>query len=69
MLTPTAAALLTELATFGAAPRHRHPSMTIEGVGYGFGTRQLPWPNAVRIWLGEASLPADDEQDEVVLVD
>lgn len=69
LLTPTAAALLTELATFGAAPRHRYPSMTIERVGYGFGTRQLPWLNAVRIWLGEASLPTDDEQDEVVLVE
>ena len=25
----------------------------MQRIGYGFGTRQLPWPNAVRIWTGE----------------
>lgn len=67
LLTPTAAALLAELAVF------RHPPMTIEAVGYGFGTKELDWPNAVRIWLGvgahrNAPLPVE-ERDEVVLLE
>ena len=69
LLTPTAAALLAELAVF------RHPPMTIEAVGYGFGTKELSWPNAVRIWLGVEAhrdvLPpiAQEEGDVVVLLE
>ncbi|MBN1658138.1 MAG: nickel pincer cofactor biosynthesis protein LarC [Anaerolineae bacterium] len=48
LVTPTAAALLAELATF------RRPPMTLRAVGYGFGTKEFDWPNAVRVWLGEA---------------
>lgn len=47
ILTPTAAALLAELATFGLPP------MRVRAVGYGFGEKEFPWPNAVRAWLGE----------------
>lgn len=57
ILTPTAAALLAELATFGLPP------MRVRAVGYGFGTKELPWPNAVRAWLGE---PADATARETV---
>jgi len=63
LLTPTAAALLAELAAF------RYPPMTIEAVGYGLGTKELDWPNAVRIWLGEAAPPAEEDRDEVVLLE
>lgn len=63
LLTPTAAALLVELAAF------RHPPMTIEAVGYGFGTKELGWPNAVRIWLGEAAPLVQEDRDEVVLLE
>ncbi|MEA3345505.1 MAG: nickel pincer cofactor biosynthesis protein LarC [Chloroflexota bacterium] len=63
LLTPTAAALLVELAEF------RHPSMNIEAVGYGFGTKELDWPNAVRVWLGETGLPAQEDRDEVALLE
>lgn len=63
LLTPTAAALLAELAVF------RHPPMIIEAVGYGLGTKELDWPNAVRIWLGEAAPPAEEDRDEVVLLE
>jgi pyridinium-3,5-bisthiocarboxylic acid mononucleotide nickel chelatase len=46
LLTPTGAALLTSYATF------ERPALAIQAVGYGFGTRELDWPNALRVWLG-----------------
>lgn len=48
MVTPTGAALLTTLATFS------QPPMRVEHVGYGFGTKEFPWANVVRVWIGEA---------------
>jgi hypothetical protein len=52
IVTPTAAALLAELATFEL------PSMRVRAAGYGFGQKEFPWANAVRVWLGEeAPLP------------
>ena len=48
LTTPTGAALLTTLASFDA------PSMTVERIGYGLGTRDDPArPNALSVWLGE----------------
>ncbi len=47
LLTPTGAAILTTLAVF------ERPPFRATGVGYGFGQRELPWPNALRLWLGE----------------
>jgi uncharacterized protein (TIGR00299 family) protein len=58
LVTPTGAALLTEYAAF------QRPAMSIQSVGYGFGTRELDWPNALRVWIGEAlsaSPPAGDD--------
>jgi uncharacterized protein (TIGR00299 family) protein len=52
LLTPTGAAILTTLAEF------RRPPFRATAIGYGFGRRELPWPNALRLWLGEAD-PAD----------
>jgi pyridinium-3,5-bisthiocarboxylic acid mononucleotide nickel chelatase len=55
LTTPTGAALLTVLARFAAPPAA--PPMRI---GYGFGSREPAWPNAVRVWLtGDA--PGRDE--------
>jgi len=52
IVTPTAAALLAELATFELPP------MRVRAAGYGFGQKEFPWANAVRVWLGEeAPLP------------
>jgi pyridinium-3,5-bisthiocarboxylic acid mononucleotide nickel chelatase len=48
LVTPTGAALLSTLATFG------QPPMMVQCVGYGFGTKEFAWPNAVRVWIGEA---------------
>src|SRR5690606_21017182 len=47
LLTPTGAAILTRLATF------ERPEFQPTAVGYGFGSKELPWPNALRIWIGE----------------
>ncbi len=62
LLTPTGAAILTTLAQF------RRPSFVPSAIGYGFGQMELPWPNALRVWIGEIAgdgLGVDD--GEVVL--
>jgi pyridinium-3,5-bisthiocarboxylic acid mononucleotide nickel chelatase len=49
MVTPTGAALVTTLAAF------ERPAMQVTAVGYGAGGRDPEgWPNALRLWLGEA---------------
>jgi uncharacterized protein (TIGR00299 family) protein len=47
LLTPTAAALLAELAAF------RQPPMTIARVGYGLGHKEFGRLNGLRVWVGE----------------
>jgi len=50
LVTPTGAVLLTSVADeFGG-----FPAMTLGRVGMGSGRRELPFPNVVRLWLGEA---------------
>jgi uncharacterized protein (TIGR00299 family) protein len=49
LLTPTGAAFLTTLATFA------RPEFAADAVGYGFGMKELPWPNALRLWIGETA--------------
>ena len=65
LLTPTGAAILTSLARFS------RPAMRISAVGYGFGRRELPWPNALRLWLGEldeeSTVSFDDVPSELLL--
>lgn len=49
LVTPTGAALVAGLATFG------RPWIRLERVGYGLGTRNpASYPNAVALWIGEA---------------
>ena len=48
LVTPTGAALLATLARFEL------PTLHIEHIGYGFGRKQLPWPNCLRLCLGTA---------------
>ncbi|MGH2461391.1 MAG: nickel pincer cofactor biosynthesis protein LarC [Chloroflexota bacterium] len=54
LVTPTGAALLATLATF------EQPELRLARVGYGFGQKTLPWPNVVRLWLGDLT---DDRVD------
>lgn len=50
-VTPTGAALIASLATaFGPIP-----PMTVESIGYGAGSRDLPIPNVIRLLIGEAT--------------
>jgi uncharacterized protein (TIGR00299 family) protein len=50
LVTPTGAAIVTTLARF------QRPEMTLERIGYGAGSRDLPdRPNVLRLWLGEAA--------------
>lgn len=50
LVTPTGAAILTTLATFGPKPE-----MTLLGTGYGSGTREdQGLPNLLRVMIGEA---------------
>ncbi|MGD0006068.1 MAG: nickel pincer cofactor biosynthesis protein LarC [Anaerolineaceae bacterium] len=57
LVTPTGAAILAALATF------QQPAMTLTGLGTGAGRSDLPWPNVLRLLLGEseaASLPSEN---------
>jgi len=60
LLTPTGAAILTTLAEF------KRPDFAPTALGYGFGQKALPWPNALRLWLGES---ADREGDGELLLE
>jgi hypothetical protein len=60
LTTPTAAAILTTLARF------ERPAMSLCRVGHGAGARQTPWPNVLRLWLGQPVAPAED-RDLVLL--
>jgi uncharacterized protein (TIGR00299 family) protein len=65
LVTPTGAALLAANASF------ERPPMRIRRVGIGMGARELPWPNALRLWLGnpisEPQGEGFDEGESVVL--
>jgi uncharacterized protein (TIGR00299 family) protein len=66
LVTPTGAALLAANASF------EHPPMRVQRVGIGIGTRELPWPNALRLWLGEAvsdAMPDGFDQGEAVVIE
>ena len=62
LVTPTGAALVTSLASFG------QPEMEVTGVGYGAGSKDFEgWPNVLRIWLGEQS--AAEQEGELRLLE
>ncbi len=59
LVTPTGAALLATLATF------EQPSMTITGLGIGAGRMDLPWPNILRLVIGEVETPASSSMVQI----
>jgi uncharacterized protein (TIGR00299 family) protein len=61
LLTPTGAAILSTLAEWTAPP------FAPDRVGYGFGTRDLPWPNTLRLWVGETADPNKADATEFLL--
>lgn len=62
LVTPTGAAILCELATF------ERPLMRLRGLGYGYGVKELPWPNALRLWVGE-EVRRGTEEDVVAIIE
>jgi uncharacterized protein (TIGR00299 family) protein len=68
LVTPTGAALVATLARFD------RPAMRLSRVGYGFGTRKLPWANCLRVVLGSAPerpsrAETGFERDEVTVIE
>jgi uncharacterized protein (TIGR00299 family) protein len=63
LLTPTGAAILTALAEWHVPP------FTPERVAYGFGSRELPWPNAVRLWIAESAGSESGDSDQELLLE
>ena len=65
LLTPTAAAIITTLARF------QRPSLRLEAVGYGAGSRDTPGrPNVLRVWLGSLTEVEDEGRErEMVLIE
>ncbi len=49
LVTPTGGAIAVTLATKFGSP----PAMTIQGIGNGAGSRDLPIPNILQLWIGE----------------
>jgi uncharacterized protein (TIGR00299 family) protein len=49
LVTPTGAAIATTLATHFGPP----PAMVLQRVGLGAGSRDLPIPNILRLWIGK----------------
>lgn len=66
LVTPTGAAIICTLAASFCSP----PAMTLHQVGLGAGSRNLPIPNILRLWVGEAAiLPTDiSSQTETISV-
>ena len=56
LVTPTGAAILATLARFET------PAIAIEKVGYGFGQKRLPWPNCLRLCLGQSLLDTNNNE-------
>ncbi len=56
MVTPTGAAIMTTLAEFGDLPR-----IEVEDIGYGAGSIDLPIPNLLRVFIGEAQIPTEHD--------
>jgi len=48
LVTPTGAAIIAALCQF------QRPSIKLSGSGYGYGSKKFPWPNALRVWLGDS---------------
>ncbi len=61
LCTPTGAALIKYFATkYGPIP-----TITMEKIGYGMGTKDLDTPNCIRAMLGETDEKVEDEPQEV----
>jgi len=55
LVTPTGAAIVAAFARF------EQPAMRLAAAGSGAGQKELPWPNILRVLMGESSAPAENE--------
>ncbi len=63
LVTPTGAAIITTICeSFGDMP-----SMKVEKIGYGAGSRNLPIPNMLRVLIGDSEI--EHEEDRVLLLE
>jgi len=68
LCTPTGVAIVVALATSFGPP----PPMSLNKVGLGAGSRDLPIPNILRLWLGETevmSVPAQGNMETVMVLE
>ncbi|MFH0945576.1 MAG: nickel pincer cofactor biosynthesis protein LarC, partial [Planctomycetota bacterium] len=63
LVTPTGAAIITEIASEFGPP----PAMTIETIGYGAGKSDFGIPNMLRVMIGEESARPTDLQSVTVI--
>ena len=59
LVTPTGAAILAVLATF------ERPNLVISSLGVGAGKRDLPWPNLMRLLIGETPASGASEMVQI----
>jgi hypothetical protein len=67
LVTPTGAAILTTIASFG-----ERPPMTVDRIGYGSGRSDFPFPNVLRVLIGETATigaSAEPGTDDVVALE
>ncbi len=65
LVTPTGAALITHLTNdYGPAP-----SITIQAVGYGAGGRDLPFPNLLRVMIGDIASPNHETIQQLAVLE
>ena len=65
LVTPTGAAILSTLVeSYGPIP-----PMHLLGVGNGAGTRDLPIPNILRVFIGEADLPSVNNTEVLSVIE
>lgn len=62
LVTPTGAAIVCALSQGFGAP----PAMTLQRIGLGAGSRELPLPNLLRLWLGEQPKPEPPTPTQIV---
>ena len=65
LVTPTGAAIVVTLATNFGSP----PAMTIEKIGLGAGSLDLPIPNALRLWLGTTESAQSFKQETITVLE
>jgi uncharacterized protein (TIGR00299 family) protein len=66
LVTPTGAAILSTLGDHFGPP----PAMSFEKTGYGAGTRELPIPNTLRLFLGQSDeVIPDYDHDTIVAIE